>query len=55
VDPQSVAHLVRILRSISVELRIANDIAATAAGYPARPLANEALDIDRDRYREQMT
>jgi hypothetical protein len=52
MDPQSAAHLIRILRSISIELRIANDLAReTSDPYPDAPTENE-LDLRRERYRE---
>lgn len=55
MDPQSSAHLIRILRTIAIELRIANDI-AHERGYPyAVPQTENDLDLKRDRYREQAT
>ena len=34
MDPQQAAHLVRILRNIAIELRIANDISLMQTPYP---------------------
>ena len=55
MDPQTSAHLVRLLRGISIELRIANDIAQNDSyGHYAAYTEND-LDLRRDRYREEMT
>ena len=55
MDPQSAAHLIRLLRSIAIELRIANDIALLQTPYPVTGLKDStAIDALRDHYRAEM-
>ena len=50
MDPQSAAHLIRILRTIAIELHIANDL--TVLGNRLTPTD---CDSRRATYREEMT
>jgi hypothetical protein len=55
MDPQSAAHLIRLLRSIAIELRLANDIAARGVAYPnSASGVPEYIEIRRAQYREEM-
>ena len=55
MDPQSAAHLIRLLRAIAIELRLANDIATRGVAYP-HSASNTPTFIDdkRAEYREEM-
>ena len=56
MDPQSAAHLIRLLRSIAIELRIANDSALLQTPYPVTGLKdNDAIEVRRQDYRAEMT
>ena len=54
MDPQSAAHLLRLMRAIAIELHIANDIATNVAYKYSTVIGPETLDEMRDRYREEM-
>ena len=54
MDPQSAAHLIRLMRAIAIELHIANDIATNVAYKYSTVIGPETLDEMRDRYREEM-
>jgi hypothetical protein len=56
MDPQSAAHLIRHLRTIAIELRLANDIAARSVAYPNSASSTPTfLDDLRETYREEMS
>ena len=56
MDPQSAAHLIRLLRAIAIELRIANDLSAENANYANIATdRTDAIDFARDRYRAEMS
>ena len=54
MDPQSAAHLIRLLRTIAIELRLANEIAASGLAYPnsTSDMANTVRDL-RAQYQEE--
>jgi hypothetical protein len=55
MDPQSAAHLIRLLRNIAIELRLANDIALMQTPYPSTGLKGvDTVKRLRDEYREEM-
>ncbi len=55
MDPQSAAHLIRLLRSIAIELRLSNDIAMRDVAYPnSNSTMPGTIERLRDEYREEM-
>jgi hypothetical protein len=54
MDPQQAAHLIRLMRTIATELRLANDIAASGLAYPnsTSEMANTVRAL-RAQYEEE--
>lgn len=55
MDPQQAAHLIRIMRTIAVELRLANDVAVNTSHRYSTAYMDGELDERRDKYREEMS
>jgi hypothetical protein len=56
MDPQSAAHLIRILRTIAIELRLSNDIAMRDVAYPnSHTTLPQTIATARADYREEMS
>lgn len=52
--PQA-AHLIRIMRSIAIELRISNDLTAHSAHRYSTAMLSEDIADRREQYREEMS
>lgn len=55
MDPQSIAHVVRLLRTIAVELRISNDLAQNEGYSYSTAFTETSLAERREAYREEMS
>lgn len=56
MDPQSAAHLIRLLRAIAVEFRVSNAIALLQTPYPVAGLKDsEAIDALRKSYAAELS
>ncbi len=55
MDPQSAAHLIRLLRTIAIELRLSNEIAMRDVAYPnSNSTMPATIDAKRAELREEM-